>query len=226
MPLAMSKYPCESWTWYNRVNKEVHAFHCNSGRCVRPECRQTWLRLRIAHISSIVKNYSLDKFFTLTIGRNMPVWKAWDDISYLWSKMRHRLKREADKAGIPFRFIAVLESHKDGYPHVHGFTNLYLDVSAWSLHWQECGGGKVVWVEAVQNTVQVGEYVNKQLEVAKYVGKENIVNAISMLPKGRRTIWRSQRLYDELELAKKDLTPECERDTMVVWVLLRRNKHA
>lgn len=221
----MGKYPCGNWTWENRVTKEHHPFLCRKGRCDNPECRKIWANSRISRISYIVQEYSLDKFFTLTLERNISLEKAWGDISYLWGKMRHRLKREAKKAGIDFHFIAVLEAHKDGYPHIHGFTNLYLEVEGWSRHWQECGAGKIVWVEPVKDSVKVGRYLNKQLDVAKYVGKDNILNALDYLPKRRRTIWRSKRLYDALEKEKMALTSgrECGK-IEVKWILLRRRK--
>lgn len=208
---------CGEWHWVNRKNGQTHIWYCGSGRCEREACRKTWSIRRIAKICDIVKEYGLDKFFTLTLYRNLDIETAWEVIADIWRKMRLRLRRVANALGLTLKFVAVLEAHKDGYPHVHGFTNLYLNVKEWSRHWEESGGGKIVWVEKVRDIVKVGEYVNKQLAVAKYVGKQDLQNALKHLPSGKRTMWRSKETLTQYEVEKKENKKESE------WELRRDN---
>lgn len=210
--------PCTGkWYFENSVTGEKLPFRCKSGRCERQECRDFFCRKRVATICNVLPKYGLTKFFTLTLDRSMPVWQAWDDISYLWAKMRRRLYREAKKAGIELKFVAVLEQHKDGYPHIHGFTNLWLHKSLWSMHWYEVGGGKNgSRIEGVKDLTNCGEYVTKELNVAKYVGKDNVVGALQHVKKGKRTFWRSKGLKTDYELK-----PKVESE----WKLVKGKNH-
>lgn len=64
--------------------------------------------------------------------------------------------------------------------------------------WNQCRGGKVVWVEQVKDG-GVSEYVSKSLEVCKYVGKGNLLEAYKQ--KGHhRSLWRSKGLKAKFEL--------------------------
>jgi len=105
-----------------------------------------------------------------------------------------------------FKFVAVLEAHKNkAFPHIHGFTNIWLHQREWSRMWNECKGGKIVWVERIESP-DLSEYVSKQLEVARYVGKENLAKAYKE-KRNHRTLWRSENLK-----AKFELTHESEWD--------------
>jgi hypothetical protein len=111
--------------------------------------------------------------------------------------MRKRLRRRFKE----FRFVAVLEKHKQNdRPHIHGFTNVWLSQSEWSVMWNECGGGKIVWVEKVRSE-EVSEYVGKEISVARYVGKENL----AVNRKKIRKLWRSKGMKASFEL-KEDKT--------------------
>jgi hypothetical protein len=191
---------CGVWYWVSRENGEICIWHCNRPRCHRLCCIQCWKNARIALLCNLVIEYDLRRFFTLTLDRNLTLEEAWRRIPFTWSKMRKRLARIAKKRSGVFLFVAVLESHKDSYPHIHGFTNLWLEQSIWSNLWEECGGGKVTHVEYVRDTAYVGEYLTKQIEVGRYVGKENLANALQHLSKHSRTIWRSlnmKTLFEE-----------------------------
>lgn len=158
---------------------------------------------RIKLIQALVEEHGLDKFFTLTLARgggdpgggDPP----WDYIHVVWSRFRKRMRRrDAD-----FKFVSVLESHKDTrYPHIHGFTNIWMPQKEWSEKWESCGGGPVVWVERVRDG-NVADYAGKELAVAKYVGKEQIAGAVART-KGKRTLWRSKRLKAKFELTKSE----------------------
>lgn len=68
--------------------------------------------------------------------------------------------------------------------------------------WDACRGGKIVWVERVKDA-KASEYVSKQLEVAKYVGKDNLVGASRGKDKFR-TLWRTRGLKAKFELTSEE----------------------
>lgn len=129
----------------------------------------------------------------------------WVYIHHPWSKMRKRINRVFPG----WRYVAVLERHKErDVPHLHGFTDIWMDQREWSRHWHESCGGKVVWIERVRDTVSVGDYVSKQLEVAKYVGKDQIRPMYEVEEDGERkkvrTLWRSKDTKARFELTTSD----------------------
>lgn len=216
-----SRNPCGNWYFWNDKTGKRIPFMCKCGRCEHEECKTAWHNRRIAIICEMTKKYRLDKFFTLTLDRSLEEKIAWENIAKIWAKMRHRLKRLAKKAGVKLIFVAVLEAHKDGYPHIHGFINLWLEQNIWSSMWCKCGGGNVVWIERVTDLVKVGEYVNKQLEVGRYVGKTQLDNALDHLKKRKRTIWRSHGVYTDFEIekmSKKEYNDVQERGH---WILIK-----
>ena len=151
-------------------------------------------------ISALVDEYDLNKFFTLTLDRGkVKEDEAWTEIHHVWSKFRKRMNRREK-----FRFVAVLESHKNTkYPHVHGFTSMWMAQEEWSSIWEDCGGGKIVWVSKVDESKDTSEYVTKELNVAKYVGKEQLSEGYKKR-NGRRTLWRSSGLRAKHELTKEE----------------------
>lgn len=147
-------------------------------------------------ISALIDEYKLIRFFTLTLDPALIEGDPWEYISHPWSKMRKRLRRQSTA----FRFVAILERHKErDVPHIHGFTDLWLSQRKWSKHWEASGGGSVVWVEKVKDK-DASAYVSKELNVAKYVGKDNL--QVSQGRKGMRTFWRSSKLKAKFELTK------------------------
>lgn len=102
-----------------------------------------------------------------------------------------------------FKFVSILESHKNKkYPHIHGFTNIWMSQKKWSSMWNDCGGGHRVWIEKVKEN-GISEYVNKQIEVAKYVSKENLTAGYKNR-NNHRTFWRSKNLKADFELDPGD----------------------
>lgn len=161
-----------------------------------------WSR-RVKLITALIQEYSLIRFFTLTLDpsylNNASV-DAWEYIHVPWSRLRKRLKRISPD----FRFVAILEKHKHrNVPHIHGFTNLWLDVKDWSRMWNECKGGKIVWIEQVKEGQKVSQYVNKQIEVARYVSKDTIMPSYK-IKKRYHTLWRSKNTKAEFELTKEE----------------------
>lgn len=172
---------------------------CGSGKCERLECRNLFWSGRVRLISALIEEQGLCRFFTLTLDRSKVVDDAWGYIHHPWSKMRKRMTRRFDD----FKFVAILESHKDtNWPHIHGFTNAWMLQRTWSTLWDECGGGPVVWVEQVKDKA-LGEYVSKTLEVAKYVGKTQLVEGYKKRGK-HRSLWRSKGLKAKYELTREE----------------------
>ena len=187
---------CGKWAWVHPT-EGVSRFFCGRGNCTRPKCHDLVWSRRVMLITALIKEYGLIRFFTLTLDPDMipSSINAWDYIQHPWSKLRKRIKRLYPE----FRFVAILEKHKtNNRPHIHGFTNSWISQLDWSIMWNGCKGGKIVWVEKVKDG-DVSSYVSKELEVAKYVGKENLVSAYKE-KKGHRTLWRSEKLKAKFEL--------------------------
>lgn len=189
---------CGEWAWYS-PEKGVKPFYCGSMSCHRQKCRKLFWTRRVRLISELIKEHELKRFFTLTLDREkIPLSdQPWDYIHHVWSKFRKRMNRRFSD----FKFVAVLESHKNKkYPHIHGFTNIWMEQALWSRIWSASGGGTIVWIEAVKSK-ELSEYVSKQIQVAKYVGKENL--EVAYKEKGNhRTLWRSKGLKAKFELDK------------------------
>ncbi len=147
-------------------------------------------------MGDLVREYQLNKFFTLTVRQDKcTLEEAWLQVSDTWNKFLTVMRRKYDG----LLYVAVLEEHVSGYPHVHGFTNIWIPQEEWSKRWSACGGGSVVWVERVKN--DISEYVSKQWNIAHYVGKQAICGPKRRLV--RRTIWRSVGMKTVAEVTKR-----------------------
>jgi len=167
---------------------------------MRQKCNILFWSRRVRLITSLINEYSLTRFFTLTLDREYIPEEVdpWDYVHGPWIKLRKRLKRRFRD----LRFVAVLEAHKNTkFPHIHGFTNIWMRQHLWSKMWDECKGGRIVWVERVKSP-DLSEYVSKQIEVARYVGKENLITGYKE-KKGHRTLWRSENTKAKFELKKE-----------------------
>jgi hypothetical protein len=152
-------------------------------------------------ITALIGEQDLNKFFTLTLDPGMidTACDPWDYIHDVWSRFRKRMNRRYDN----FVFVAVLESHKNSkLPHIHGFTNVWMKQAEWSDIWLECGGGKMTWVSQVDKE-EIADYVSKELEVAKYVGKENLLEGYKQRG-SHRSLWRSKKLKAKFELTSSE----------------------
>lgn len=191
--MSISRY-CGSWLYFNTKTGKSQRFFCGHATCDRPECKKRFWLARIKLVSTLILEYSLDKFFTLTLDREMDVKMAWEVISGIWNKFLTIVRRKYPK----WQFVAILECHKDGFPHIHGFTNQWMIQEEYSRHWSNCGGGKIAWVEKIKSSGDVADYVSKQL--GRYVGKENILEGKRLRGKGQRTIWRSKGMKAKYEI--------------------------
>lgn len=185
---------CGEWAWFH-PERGLQPFLCGSMSCPREKCRKLFWSRRVRLLTALIEEHGLIRFFTLTLDRSIIDIDPWDYIHHVWSKFRKRMRRKFSE----FKFAAVLESHKDkNWPHIHGFTNIWLKQKQWSEMWVQSGGGPIVWIEAVDNS-SAGAYVSKQLNVARYVGKEQLEGAYKK-KKTHRTMWRSEGLKAKFEL--------------------------
>lgn len=187
---------CGRWAWYHKTDG-YRPFYCGSGNCITEKCKVLFWSRRVKLITALIEEYNLKKFFTLTLAPEYIKGTSWTYISYPWSKLRKRLNRRFSN----FKFIAILERHKyRDVPHIHGFTNIWLDGREWSQMWDECEGGKVVWIEKIKENQKTSQYVNKQIEVAKYVSKDTIMPSYEICDVKYRTMWRSTNTKAKFEL--------------------------
>lgn len=171
---------------------------CGGGGCGRSECANLFWSRRVRLITALIEEYGLSRFFTLTLDPEMTDnGNPWTYIRHPWAKFRKRMRRRFDD----FRFVAVLESHRDrDCPHIHGFTNVWMDQADWSTMWHACCGGSIVWVEKVKGA-SLSRYVSKSIEVARYVGKEQL-KAGYKHRENSHTLWRSTNTKARFELTK------------------------
>lgn len=210
---------CRPMYWYNTITFERVPYYCNSPKCFRPGCLEHWSRKRLAICNDLISRYGLTRFFTLTVDRSMQPAEAWKMISTWWESFRHKVKGWLRKLGRPaLKFIAVLEAHKDGYPHIHGFWNIYIPQNILADIWAECAPGEIVHVEQVKDSKSASEYLGT--EMGKYLGKEQSVNGARMAGHRKRSFWRSKGLYTKFELDKREKVRDTE------WTLVKEFKNA
>jgi len=193
------KHYCGKYGWFNPSTGETGVFFCGLASCGRKYCQKLHYIKRVRLISDLIPEYDLWRFWTLTMGRNLPRKRAWTEFPGVWNKVRTVLVRKNPS----MKYVAILEAHKDGYPHAHVFLNMYLDKFMVSRHMKNCGGGMYTYAEKIDQTSgDVAEYVSKQLNVARYVGKDQVITAKHMVKPRARTFWRSQGMKTEYEREK------------------------
>lgn len=200
---------CQSWYFQHSTTGERILYNCNSVRCGEPGCVQAWTRKRMAILNALIKEHSLTRFFTLTIDRSHSCREAWNQISTWWNKFRHKLKYHMSKfKDIPgyypkvFKFVAVLEAHKDGYPHIHGFWNIWIPEKVLSSIWSKAAPGYMVEVSQIDDSKSASEYLTT--EMGKYLGKAQSIQGARMAGHRQRTMWRSKGLYTKYELDRHE----------------------
>ncbi len=204
---------CGNWIFKNKVTGEVRTFYCNSPKCAHEECNLAWCRKRVAIANDLVRRYGLTRFFTLTIDRSLTKKKAWELMPYFWSKFRKRMKRYGETEGKDFKFFAVLEATKSGFPHVHGFWNLWIKKDKLIEIWRKCAPGYIVDVKAVRDDEDASRYLGEG--VTKYLGKQQSIDGARLAGHRARVMWRSAGLLTEKELDKK------ARKGYSEWTLLK-----
>lgn len=186
---------CGIWGFQNKQTGEWIPFLCKGNRCKMPDCREARWRRRVRIFDCMVSEHGMNRFFTLTVDpKKFDSGKqAWLKISYLWKKFVQRLLREHEE----IKYVAVLEAHKSGYPHVHGLFNQYVDLRWIRRNWQEVGGGFQCDIELVIEGA-IEEYLSKNESMAKYLGKQ-VTDISEYLSKGQKAFWRSRGLRASFE---------------------------
>jgi hypothetical protein len=108
------------------------------------------------YVSKTIKKFESVKFFAenksfvhivLTLERKQSIKKSIVLLHKNWNRLRALLKK---KLKVNYPFVAVLEAHKDGYPHLHIllFTNKFpIKHETLSVWCESHGLGKVVWLK-------------------------------------------------------------------------------
>lgn len=185
--------PCGKWAVLNRETGKVFPYSCGRLACKNSECKRVFYKKRVRLIGALVTQYNLSRFFTLTLNREMRLRDAWEDVHGIWTKFRRRMRHKHEK----WKFVAVLEGHKDGYPHIHGFTDVWMAQHEWTNLWHNSGGGRITWIERISGNIS--EYVSKEFSLARYIGKEQLQTARARAY-GKRTLWRTTKMKADFEL--------------------------
>ena len=118
-------------------------------------------------------------FLTLTLDPSK-LSEVEHDIQYLrwvFNKFRTYLRR---KFGAAPKYIAVVEHHKSGIPHLHVLLDRYIEQKWISTTWDKLGGGRMVWVTraSIRNVSRyLSKYLTKQMLLSAQKGTRRITSA-------------------------------------------------
>jgi len=189
---------CGIWGWYNKKSGETKRFFCGKRTCNRTECKRIFHWRRVRLVSALCEEHRLRYFFTLTVDpKNIARGDdPWLHIHKTWNKFATIIRRKYSKV----KYVAILEKHKNNdRPHIHGFWNMFLPWEWVQERWMKCHGGKGYYVEEVKTNKGISDYVGKQLEVYRYVGKDCVVGVPGHV---KRTMWRSTKMKASFELTE------------------------
>lgn len=179
---------------------------CRSWGC--PDCAPDRRRQLIAKGISGQPN----KFITLTSKRDRsktPV-EAARELVQAWRHIARLYRKE--HAGAKIEFIAVFESTKLGWPHLHILARcLYIGQKWLSEQMDKLTGSPVVWIEAVSGQKKIASYV------AKYAGKEP--HKFATL----KRYWQSHHYeIDKPEKRKSNSTWQVLKMNLAQWMLAKQ----
>jgi hypothetical protein len=120
-------------------------------------------------IAAAAEDHGLNRFLTLTVDPRKCA-KVEDPVAYIrgvWRKFRVYLAR---KHGKSVEFIAVLEAHKSGMPHLHVLLDRYIKQSWISAAWDALGGGRIADIRYVADLEKIGWYLGKYLSKDMLLG--------------------------------------------------------
>ena len=164
-------------------SEKLIRLNCKTWACAYCGPRKAW-RYKQA-IRDIAERYGLTRFLTLTLD---PSKIEGDPVRYLrrvFNKFRVSLLR---KFKCTVNYIAILEFHKSGIPHLHVLVDRFI-LQRWiSEAWSALGGGGIVDIRFV-DVHRISHYL------AKYLTKELLMSAP---PRSRRvTTSRSIHLLEK-----------------------------
>jgi hypothetical protein len=146
-------------------SEKLLRLNCKTWACAYCGPRKAW-RYKQA-IRAVAERVSLTRFLTLTLD---PSKIEGDTVRYLrrvFNKFRVSLLR---KFKCTVNYIAILEFHKSGIPHLHVLIDRYI-VQRWiSVAWSAVGGGGIVDIRYV-DVHHISHYL------AKYLTKELLMSA-------------------------------------------------
>lgn len=136
------------------------SLRCRAWTC--PDCYHDRKRRLMREMSAGQPN----KFITLTMRRveGMTAEQAAKRLSHAWRLCRLRIIRHAKLKSLPF--IAVVEKHKSGWPHLHILARMpWFSQKLLSTWMAELCDGPNVWIEHLDKSSKAVSYC------AKYCGK-------------------------------------------------------
>ena len=140
----------EWWVLLERENVEGVRYYKRDFRFFR-----VYNRFDKAYVKKVIRKFERVKFFAedhsfvhfvFTVERKMSIRESIKALRVNWNRLRALLKK---KLGKNYPFVAVLEPHKDGYPHMHVllFTNKFVfDHEKLSEWCKKHNLGYVVWL--------------------------------------------------------------------------------
>jgi|SRR5690242_9349245 len=170
-------------TQYVRLN-------CKCWACAY--CGPKRARLYKHAIRRVAEELHLQRFLTLTLD---PQKIEGDPVRYLRStfgKLRTYLRR---KYGVAPKYIAVLEFHKSGVPHLHVLIDRFIEQAWLSRAWEAIGGGGIVdirFVDLHRVSRYLAKYLTLELLLSGSQGARRVTCArgITLLEKPSPADWR------------------------------------
>jgi hypothetical protein len=141
------------------LQTEYHRLNCKSWGC--RYCGPRRARRYKHAIRATAEQLKLQRFLTLTLD---PHRVQGDPVVYLrntFNKLRTYLRRRFGSAP---NYIAVLEFHQNGNPHLHILIDRFIEQAWLSAAWDAVGGGRIVDIRFV-DIHRVSRYLSKYLTV-------------------------------------------------------------
>ena len=145
--------------------EKVVRLDCRTWSCGYCGPRKAW-RYKQA-ISGVAERNGLNRFLTLTLDPAKIEGNAVRYLRAVFNKFRVYLLR---KYGCSIKYIAILEFHASGIPHLHILLDRFIEQRWISAAWRSLGGGGIVDIRYV-NIHRVSHYL------AKYLTKELLMSA-------------------------------------------------
>ena len=155
-----------SETQYQRLN-------CKSWNC--RYCGPRRARRYKHAIRATAEQLKLQRFLTLTLD---PQKIQGDPVVYLrstFNKLRTYLRR---KFGCAPKYVAVLEFHQNGNPHLHVLIDRFVEQAWLSTAWDAVGGGRIVDIRFV-DLHRVSRYLSKYLTVDLFLSAPKGVRRVT-----------------------------------------------
>src|SRR5439155_15380978 len=175
---------------------QFHRLKCKCWGC--SQCGPRRAKRYRYGIRSVAEQLKLQRFITLTLDPEKIEGDPVDHLRETFNKLRTYLRR---KFGSAPKYIAVLEFHENGRPHLHVLIDRFIEQAWLSAAWEAIGGGRIVDIRFV-DLHRVSHYLSKYLTV----------DLLLSAPKGVRRVTCSRGIVLLEKSAKSH-----------VWTLLKGN---